>query len=254
MGDKIYYAAMETGGALPSFYAGAAQSIDLCSVSACFPHVITYPEADPGFTGKTEPGTLSCPSSPSADNPCTFTINVSVADVGSPNLNSLLEEVGAYSFSATLRENAENNASAEADTVPLEIDGVCCYNFKASVQNGGPGQCHEGDGEGDVSDGRGGKAHMRFDQDGCEDGDAESVQSTDSSTGDNFQSGRITAVTFNDALSNVTIVGTGTHNGSPVGFTLVAVNGAAGIGAVSLSLSDGYSVGGTLLAGAIQLR
>jgi hypothetical protein len=95
---------------------------------------------------------------------------------------------------------------------------------------------------------------MRFDQDGCEDGDAESVQSTDSSTGDNFQSGRITAVTFNDALSNVTIVGTGTHNGNPVTFTLVAVNGAAGIGAVSLSLSDGYSVGGNLLSGSVQLQ
>jgi hypothetical protein len=257
MGDKIFYAAMETMGGSPSFYAGAAQSIDLCSVSACFPHVITYPEpgaAGTTFTGKPEPGTITCPAAPSADNPCSMTINVNVLDVGNPNLNSLLEEVGAYSFSATLQEGAENNATAEADTVPLEIDGVCCYNFKASVQNGGPGPCHEADGDGDVSNGRGGSAHVSFDQDRCEDGLPESVQESDSSTGDKFQSDRVTAITFNDALSNVTVAGTGTHNGAPVTFTLVAVNGIAGAGAATLTLSDGYAVGGTLLAGAIQLR
>ncbi|HEY4845791.1 MAG TPA: hypothetical protein VII89_08865, partial [Candidatus Dormibacteraeota bacterium] len=142
----------------------------------------------------------------------------------------------------------------QSDTVPLEIDGVCCYNFKASVQNGGPGPCHEGDGEGDMSDGRGGTAHVRFDADACEDGNPESIQENDSKTGDNFQSDRMTAVSYNDALSNVTILGTGTHNGSPVSFTLVAVNGAAGIGSYSLVLSDGYSVNGTLLNGSIQLQ
>jgi hypothetical protein len=254
MGNKIYYAAMETAGGSPSFYAGEAQSIDLCSVSACFPHVMTYPEADPLSTGKTESGLVNCPASPSTDNPCTMSISVNVADVGAPTLNSLLEEVGAYSFSATLQENQENNGSAESDTVPLQIDGVCCYNFKASVSNGGPPPCHEGDGEGDVSDGRGGKAHIRFDQDGCEDGQPESVQTSDSSTGDNFQSDHVTSVTFNDALSNVTIIGTGTHNSSPVTFSLVAINGIAGIGAATLTLSDGYIVGGTLLSGGIQLQ
>ncbi len=256
MGNTIYYAAMEnTAANQPSFYAGAAQSIDLCSVSACFPHVITYPEPGAGtFTGKTESGTVTCPASPSADNPCTLTVKVKVADVGSPTANSLLEEVGGYALAAAIQEGAETNATAEADTVPLEIDGVCCYNFKASVQNGGPGPCHEGDGEGDVSDGRGGTAHMRFDEDACEDADAESIQENDSRTGDNFQSKDVTAVTFNDALSNVTIIGTGTHNGSPVTFTLVAVNGVAGVGTYNLTLSDGYVVGGTLLNGSIQLQ
>jgi hypothetical protein len=61
-------------------------------------------------------------------------------------------------------------------------------------------------------------------------------------------------ITFNDALSNVTILGTGTHNGKPVTFTMVGVNGLAGIGSLSLTLSDGYAVGGTLLAGSVQLR
>jgi hypothetical protein len=225
-------------------------------VSACFPHVLTYPEpvGGPTFTGKQESGTITCPAQPSASNPCTLAVKVQVADVGGPTANSLLEEVGAYTLAASLPEGAETNATAETDTVPLEIDGACCYNFKASVQNGLPPPCHEGDGEGDVSDGRGGKAHMRFDQDGCEDGNPESVQESDSSTGDSFQSNSVTAVTFNDALSNVTIAGTGTHNGNPVTFTLVAVNGAAGIGAVSLTLSDGYAVGGSLLSGSVQLQ
>jgi hypothetical protein len=261
----IYYAAMEnTLANQPIFYAGLAQSIDLCSVSACFPHVITYPEPLPStlplnanpalYTGKTETGTILCPVSPTADNPCSLTVRVKVTDVGSPTANTLLEEVGGYTFGATLQEGMENNGTAEADTVPLEIDGVCCYNFQASVANTFPPPCHEGDGEGDVSDGRGGSAHMRFDADGCKDGDADAIQENDSNTGDSFQSDRFTAVTFNDALSNVTILGTGTHNGKPVTFTLVAVNGLAGVGTSNLTLSDGYAVGGTLLSGSIQLR
>jgi hypothetical protein len=38
--------------------------------------------------------------------------------------------VGAYSLAAAIQEGAEDNVSAQTDTVPLEIDGVCCYNFK----------------------------------------------------------------------------------------------------------------------------
>jgi hypothetical protein len=256
MGNTIYYAAMEnTALNQPNFYAGPAQSIDLCSVSACFPHVLTYPEPGGGtFAGNQETGTITCPSSPSAGNPCTVAIKVKVGDVGGPDANSMLEEVGSYTFAATLLEGAETNVTAQSDTVPLQIDGVCCYNFKASVQNGLPAPCHEGDGDGDVADGRGGKAHMHFDQDVCEDGNPESIQANDSNTGDNFQSTNVTSVVFNDAVSNVTIVGTGTHNGKPVTFTLVAVNGAAGIGAESLTLSDGYAVSGILLSGSIQLQ
>src|SRR5207245_181353 len=45
MGNTIYYGAMEnTELNRPTFYAGAAQSVALCSVSACFPYVITYPQ------------------------------------------------------------------------------------------------------------------------------------------------------------------------------------------------------------------
>src|SRR3989442_486667 len=93
MGNIIYYGAMEnTALNKPIFYADKAQSVDLCSVSACFPHVITYPE--PGLGGIAESGSIQCPSVLSASNPCTLTINLNVADVGTPTSSSLPEEVG----------------------------------------------------------------------------------------------------------------------------------------------------------------
>jgi hypothetical protein len=128
MGNTVYYAAMEnTAANQPIFYAGKEQTIDLCSVSACFPHVLTYPEPGGGtFTGTAESGSISCP----ANLPCTLTIQVKVADVGSPTSSSLLESVGGYSLAAAIQEGAEDNVSAQTDTVPLEVDGVCCYNAK----------------------------------------------------------------------------------------------------------------------------
>ncbi|MDP9343897.1 MAG: hypothetical protein M3Q23_17765 [Actinomycetota bacterium] len=129
MGNTIYYAGFQND-ALDNqtFYAGAAQSVDLCSVSACFPHVITYPE--PGLGGTAETGAVTCPATPSVSTPCTVTVTVNVADVGSPASGSLLEEVGGYAFASSHQQGATTNAQAEADNVPLEIDGVCCYNFR----------------------------------------------------------------------------------------------------------------------------
>src|SRR5207253_6545392 len=103
MGNTVYYAAMEnTAANQPIFYAGNQQTIDLCSVSACFPHVLTYPEpgAGPTFTGIAEAGSVSCPST----GPCTVTITVKLADVGSPTNTSLLESVGTYSLAAAIQE------------------------------------------------------------------------------------------------------------------------------------------------------
>jgi hypothetical protein len=129
MGNTIYYAAMSnTAANQPSFYAGKAQSVDLCSVSACDPHVLTYPE--PSFGGSTEPGSVSCPASPSAGKPCTVTIKVHTADIGAPTTKSLLEEVGSYSLASAHPQGATTNAQALADDVPLQIDGACCFNFR----------------------------------------------------------------------------------------------------------------------------
>ena len=257
MGNTIYYAAMQnTATNQPSFYAGAAQSIDLCSVSACFPHVITYtePGSGPTFTGKTEPGTIACPILPSAANPCTLTIRVHVGDVGTPTATSLLEEVGGYALAAATQEGAETNATAESDTVPLEIDGVCCYNFQASVQNGGVPVCHEADGNGDIHSVNSGKASFSMDEDHCEDLDNEDLHAQDAAAGMNFQSTQTVSMIFNAAAGSLTLLGSGTDNGRPVTFTAVAVNGPASVGTFSLTLSDGYSVSGTLLDGSIQVQ
>src|SRR5207302_2155522 len=177
-------------------------------------HVITYPE--PGVGGTQEGGNVQCPPTPSVSSPCTVTVQVNVKDVGGPSAASRLEEVGSYAFAASHPQGVTTNAQAEADNVPLEIDGACCYNFQAAVANGPVPPCHEGDGDGDVSNGRGGRAHIHVDEDACEDADTESVQENDAGTGDNFQSTQVTGVTFNDAPANVTIFGTGAHNGNQV--------------------------------------
>jgi hypothetical protein len=130
MGNSLYYAAMSTSSSgSPTFYAGKTQSVDLCSVSACDPHVLTYPESS--FGGSAEGGKVSCPAKPSASNPCTITINVAAGDVGNPTDASLLEETGTYAFAASHPQGATTNAQAQADNVPLQIDGTCCFNFQA---------------------------------------------------------------------------------------------------------------------------
>jgi hypothetical protein len=132
MGNTLYYAGMSSSGSgSPSFYAGQTQSVDLCSVSACDPHVLTYPESGSG--GSAETGKVSCPSKPSAADPCTITITVAAADVGKPTPSSVLEEVGTYAFAASHAQGQTTNAQALADNVPLEVDGNCCFNFQATA-------------------------------------------------------------------------------------------------------------------------
>jgi hypothetical protein len=135
MGNTIYYAEATlpntTTGA--QFSAGKASTVDLCSVSACRPLIGVYGETTDAATGQSsETGTVSCPSSPSASNPCTITVTVNGADVGGPTASSLLEEVGAYSYVESHPQTGTTNAQAQEDNVPLEIDGVCCYNFQAN--------------------------------------------------------------------------------------------------------------------------
>jgi hypothetical protein len=132
---SIYYAMAELApspagsSAQVQAAAGPAQSVDLCSVSACDPHVVTYPES-PAGTGET--GTLSCTPPVSASNPCTLTVAVKVADVGGVTSSSLLEEVGAYAFASARPQAGTTNAQAESELLPLEVDGACCFNFQAT--------------------------------------------------------------------------------------------------------------------------
>ena len=76
---------------------------------------------------------MTCPASPSTKSPCTITTKVNTADVGSPKSTSLLEEVGTYALATTHPEGATTNAQAQADNVPLEIDGACCFNYEAKL-------------------------------------------------------------------------------------------------------------------------
>ncbi|HZU61398.1 MAG TPA: hypothetical protein VE983_10550, partial [Solirubrobacteraceae bacterium] len=134
MGNTLYFAGMSTSGGSPSFYAGKTGSLDLCSVSACFPHVLVYPEAGASPTGTSTPqsGRVKCPKKPSAAHPCTIKIVVKAAAVGKPTAHRLLQEVGSYSWATSIPQSSETNASAQKDITPLEIDGVCCFNFQAA--------------------------------------------------------------------------------------------------------------------------
>ena len=134
----LFYAMAEVspaaiGGGAPTvtFSAGTAQSIDLCSVSACFPHVVYYPETGPGGNLLTTGGTFNQATGQ-------ITIAVPTGDVGSPNQSTLLEEVGSYAFASDHLQQAETNAEAQADDVPFEVDGVCCFNFQAAPNVGVP--------------------------------------------------------------------------------------------------------------------
>jgi len=133
----MFYAMAEVtpatvGGGAPTvtFWAGRAQSIDLCSVSACFPHVVVYPDAPPG-------GNLLTSGTTFDQTTGTISIQLPASDVGSPTQTSLLEEVGSYSFASDHTQSAITNAQAQADDAPLEVDGVCCFNFQASQPSTG---------------------------------------------------------------------------------------------------------------------
>lgn len=248
-GNTIYYAAMETTAAgIPTFYAGKAGSVDLCSVSACDPHVITYPE--PGLGGNQETGSISCPAQPSASNPCLLTVRVKVADVGSPTNSSSLEEVGAYSFASLVLSGAITNAQAQADNVPLEIDGACCYNTNPPTS--APLPVHPADGGGHVKSATGVVATFTSDEDPTEDG-LGPVESFSDGAGHTFSATSIATVSFDDVAGSMTVTGTGTDGTVPVTFTIVELQGGASVGTYSVVLSDGYSFAGTLVDGAIQL-
>ena len=135
MGNTLYYAEATLAGSTTGaqFSAGKTNSVDLCSVSACRPLVAVYGETpDPAAGQTSETGSVTCPGSPSAANPCTITITVNSADVGSPSSTSLLEEVGGYAYASSHPQTGTTNTEGEIDSVPLEIDGICCYNFSAT--------------------------------------------------------------------------------------------------------------------------
>ena len=139
MGTHLYYGMVENGPTTGLVYvAGESQTLDDCSVSACDPHMLTYPEDSisgaplPTATGHKETGSISCPPTPSAATPCTMTETINVADIGSPTATSLFEEVAGYSFVSLLPQALITQVQERLDSGATEVDGVCCYNFLAS--------------------------------------------------------------------------------------------------------------------------
>src|SRR5207245_7357195 len=126
MDNTIYYAAAEQSalGGPVEWYAGAAQSVDLCSVSGCKPNYLVYPAPPAGGT--------SVSGTAGGSGPVTYDIAVPVAVVGGAGATSLLEEVAAFTtVSASSAAVPLTNAQAFSDVVPLEIEGTRTFNFRA---------------------------------------------------------------------------------------------------------------------------
>jgi hypothetical protein len=111
------------------------------------------------------------------------------------------------------------------------------------------------DGDGDVQDGSGGHAHMKFHKDGCGKHDGDNVQHDDGN-GHSFQSSSVDSAQYSTAANGRTVAmtGTGLDNGVPVAFTLIAIDHDGLVPATySLVLSDGYSFIGTLASGTLSV-
>ena len=112
---------------------------------------------------------------------------------------------------------------------------------------------HQAGGKGHVNGKKSGQASFSFNYD-------DSTQPTgsasfnDAGSGVNFQSTQVPAATFNSVAHTVTLTGSGTDNGRPVTYTIVAADSSlAAPGLFSITLSDGYSDSGNLLDGSITV-
>jgi hypothetical protein len=123
------------------------------------------------------------------------------------------------------------------------------------------GVCHSGDGDGDVEERDSHKRHHQHfhknstcgDQGG---GEEDNVNSDDEDSGSHFESNSVQSSTFtaDEDSQAVTMIGTGTHDGLPVGFTMIAVdNGNLAPGVFTLILTDGYAFTGDLTSGTIAI-
>jgi hypothetical protein len=120
-----------------------------------------------------------------------------------------------------------------------------------------PGGCNSGDGDGDFNDDKDGHSHhAHFHNDECQN-ESGDVEDDDSDSGRHFESNSVSSATYSsDADSQaLTMVGTGVHDGLPVGFTMVAVDhGDLAPGVFMLILTDGYSVTGSLVNGGFVIQ
>jgi hypothetical protein len=123
------------------------------------------------------------------------------------------------------------------------------------------GLCHSGDGDGDVEERDSHKMHhQHFHKNstcGGQGGEEDNVNSDDEDSGSHFESNSVQSSTFtaDEDSQAVTMIGTGTHDGLPVGFTMIAVdNGNLAPGVFTLILTDGYAFTGDLTSGTIAIH
>ena len=115
------------------------------------------------------------------------------------------------------------------------------------------GTSHQAGGGGHVNGKRGGQAQFSFDYDDSNQPTG-SASYSDSGSAVKFQSTQITAATFDQVAHTVTLTGSGTNNGRPVTFTIVAADSSlAAPGLFGITLSDGYSNSGALLDGTVTV-
>jgi hypothetical protein len=112
-------------------------------------------------------------------------------------------------------------------------------------------------GAGQVDNGASGRADFTVndaDEPNCQNNNTPAVTAHDAQRGHTFTSTKTLSLTFNPGQAMATITGSGVDNGVPVTFTAVAVDSSvAGRGSFTLSLSDGYVIGGRLLSGSITV-
>lgn len=121
--NPIYYASIEVqAGGVTTFFAGEAQSVDLCSVSACTPHIINYPAPPQGgtlVTGQLKLGRKGAPDQ--------WLITVPRSAIGNPPVGSAFESFSAYTLARNHSASLTlTQAEGEAGITPVVVDGVCC--------------------------------------------------------------------------------------------------------------------------------
>ncbi len=139
-----------------------------------------------------------------------------------------------------------------------EFKGFLIDNLSYSSSTSGQ-ECdnRHADGNGDVEDGSGGHAHTQFHKGGCGQQDGDNVQHDDSQGGHHFQSTSVDSAQYSTAADGrtVTMTGTGLDNGTPVRFTLIAVDHDGLVPATySLILTDGYSFIGNVVSGTMSIQ
>jgi hypothetical protein len=114
-------------------------------------------------------------------------------------------------------------------------------------------ECQEADGSGRFQGRQ--QGDFTADNDGCKDGNPNTVQSTNRGDGKSFRSTRIDSLKFDSIAHSLTVTGVGLAGGLPVTFIFVEVETLPTTpGWVSFVFSDGYTNAGPLLTGSVRLH